>query len=266
MRCRSGISALLLLLGLSVRAAGVPCATDHPQICDFLDRYIASLRAWDEPNVSVYQKMYDDKFVVLSGSIEALDAATDTTAFSLRRYDDKAYEVTWANGVDTLLCVTFPISYELIWGLSLPEIEKQMPSRIAAAPERKQRLDTVRFPEINLPSPSALDTTILRLFCGEERKNYLLQITQSLYGFKQAHYTVSLEQWLNYLAAEQMSCFAAIEEESEESLRVLVIAQNNDLAYRHVLSVWVPRKLLSGDDGILETSLTAFIPIHNIKQ
>ena len=63
-----------------------------------------------------------------------------------------------------------------------------------------------------------------------------------------------------------MSCFAAIEEESAESLRVLVIAQNNDLAYRHVLSVWIPRKLLSGDDGILETSLTAFIPTHNIKQ
>ena len=257
MRCRSSISALLLLLGLSVRAAGMPCATDHPQICDFLDRYIASLRAWNEPNVSVYQKMYDDKFVVLTGSIEALDAATETTAFTLRRYDDKAYEVTWANGADTLLRATFPISYELILGLSLPEIEKQMPSRIAAAPARSRSIDTVHFPEINLPSP---------LFCGEERKNYLLQITQSLYGFKQTRYTVSLEQWLNYLAAEQMSCFAAIEEESAESLRVLVIAQNNDLAYRHVLSVWIPIKYLSMDEGILEANLTAFVPTHNIKQ
>jgi hypothetical protein len=75
-----------------------------------------------------------------------------------------------------------------------------------------------------------------------------------------------LEQWLNYLAAEQMSCFAAIEEESAESLRVLVIAQNNDLAYRHVLSVWIPIKYLSMDEGILEANLTAFVPTHNIKQ
>lgn len=299
LRFRIILSGLCLLLPLYVGAIDLPCDTEsHPQVCAFLNRYINELSQWSEPNVSLFQKMRDDKFVILDGSIDALSSCTDSTSFSLVRYDNKAYEATWNNGNDTLLHVAFPIQYELILGMPQVEIEQNLQDYIVSAHQREKAeysnitfdsiapnvyrstprqhyqlpaLNNSRYfcklsnDSINLIYDTALvEYSIANLFQDGIEKEYLMQVSQGVYGFRRLNYTISLQQWLNYCEAERLTCYVAIEEETADAIQVLIVAENIDLAYNHLLSVLVPRDVLSKDNGTLLVKLNAFIPTHNI--
>lgn len=293
------IIGVCLLLSSLARAIDMPCDNEtHPKICAFLNRYISELQHWNEPNISVFQKMRDDKFVILDGSLESITKCTDTTAFSLMRYDNKAYEVVWSNGADTLLHVAFPIQYELILRMPQIEIEQHLQEYIASAPFRQEssvidfQLDSIapgiyrsapkqhyQLPALNnsryfvesqnremqlICDTAYLEYTMANLFQDGLDSECLMQVSQSIYGFKHLDYTISLQQWLDYCASERMTSYVAIESASEEAIQVLVVAENTDLAYNHLLSILVPRNILMGLTGTLLVRLNAFIPTHNI--
>ena len=293
------IIGVYLLFSSFARAIDLPCDNEsHPQICAFLNRYITELDKWNEPNISLSQKMRDDKFVLLDGALENLIQVNDSTSFSLVRYDNKAYEASWANGQDLLLRVAFPIQYELILGMPQIEIEQHLQEYIVSASPRKETdlsampLDSIA-PSIYRSAPKqhyqipalnncqyffrdghgnlqyVTDTTqtvytIANLFQNGLGRNYLMQVSQSIYGFRHLDYTISLQRWLDYCVSERMTSYVAIEGVSEEAVQVLVVAENTDLAYNHLLSILVPRKILEGQTGTLLVKLNAFIPTHNI--
>lgn len=288
-----------LLFSSFARAIDLPCDnTGHPQICAFLNRYISELEQWNEPNISLPQKMRDDKFVLLDGALENLSQVNDSTSFSLIRYDNKAYEASWTNGKNILLRVAFPIQYELILGIPQIEIEQHLQEYIMSAPQRNVpkdgdiQLDSIA-PNVYRTAPkqhyqiqslnnsqyfqrtedgklqligdsAKIEYTIANIFQSGLEKNYLLQVSQSVYGFKHLDYTISLQQWLNYCASEHLMCFVAIEGETVDAIQVLIVAENIDLAYNHLLSVLIPRKTLGDVSGTLLVKLNAFIPTHNI--
>jgi hypothetical protein len=242
--------------------------------------------------------MRDDKFVLLDGALENLSQVNDSTSFSLVRYDNKAYEASWANGKNLLLRVAFPIQYELILGMPQIEIEQHLQEYIMSAPQRNMQkngdiqLDSIA-PNVYRTAPkqhyqiqslnncqyfykntkdelqligdaAQTEFMIANLFQDGLNKNYLLQVSQSVYGFKHLDYTISLQQWLNYCIAEHLRCYVAIEGTSDEAIQVLIVAENIDLAYNHLLSVLIPRKALGEVSGTLLVKLNAFIPTHNI--
>lgn len=286
------------LVPVLLEAFNVPCYDSNPQVCAFLNRYISELLEWKEQGVSVYRKMQDDKFVVVNGMLENVEAFNDSTSFILNRYDNKAYEAIWLNRSDTLLHVAFPIQYELILGMPQIEIEQHLQEYISQAPLRKEiSLNEIPFDSIapnvyrstpkqhyKLPNlnncmyitldsagvkqfvcdTTMLDYTISNLFQCGLGKEYNLQMSQSLYGFKQNEFSVTLQQWLNYCAAENLTIYVAIEENNAQWVKVLVVAENKDLAYNHLLSVAVAKELLGGTDGNLAVKINAFIPTHNI--
>ena len=293
------IIGVCLLFSSFARAIDLPCDnTGHPQVCAFLNRYITELEQWNEPNISLPQKMRDDKFVLLEGALENLNQVNDSTSFSLVRYDNKAYEASWANGQDLLLRVAFPIQYELILGMPQIEIEQHLQEYIMSTSQRNvqknediqldsiapnvyrtapkqhyqiQSLNNCRYfykntkGELQLIRDSAkIEYTIANIFQNGLEKTYLLQVSQSVYGFKHLDYTISLQQWLSYCIAEHLMCYVAIEGTSDEAIQVLIVAENIDLAYNHLLSVLVPRKALGEVSGTLLVKLNAFIPTHNI--
>lgn len=296
---RINIIWLCMLFPIYVGAIALPCdSINHPQVCAFLNRYISELRQWREPNVSVYQKMRDDKFIILGGSLDAIDRSTDTTAYSLKRYENKVYEAVWHNGNDTLLHVVFPIQYELILGMPQVEIEQYLLDYITASPQRAEVRITdtsvesieqdiyrstpkchYQIPALNncqyfhkdnggvlsyICDTMQLAYTIANLFQNGLGKKYLMQVAQSVYGFKRLDYTISLQQWLNYCAAEGLTSYVAIENESDKYVQVLIVAENTDLAYNHLLSIMVPQDILGGQTGTILVKLNAFIPTHNI--
>lgn len=294
------IIGVCLLFSCYAGAIDLPCDTeDHPQVCAFLNRYISELEQWNESNVSLFQKMRDDKFVLLDGSLENLSEVNDSTSFSLVRYDNKAYEASWSNGRNLLLRVAFPIQYELILGMPQIEIEQHLQDYILSAPKRDCKkysdikVDSIA-PNIYRSAPrqhyqilslnncqyfykntkcelqligdtSQAEYMIANLFQDGLEREYLMQVSQSIYGFKHLDYTIGLQQWLNYCDSEHLTCYVGIEGETDEALQVLIVAENTDLAYNHMLSVFVPKTALRGVSGILPVKLNAFIPTHNIS-
>lgn len=300
MRNTRFILPVILLWSLTVTARELPCDTDaNPAVCEFLSHYINEVRTWSSPDVSVVRKMRDDKFLILDGSLDNVDRMNDSTSFSLIRYEDKSYEAIWKDGNKVLLQVAFPIQYELILGLPQNEIEQHLQEHIMSAqpiianddaplvtvesiapnvyrsvPKRHYQLPALNNCQYfykdksgvlkHICDTAQIEYTIANLFQNGLAKDYLMQVRQKVYGFKHLDYTISLQQWLNYCAAEKMTCYVAIEEITEETIQVLIVAENKDLAYNHLLSVLVPRVLLNRKKGTMLVKLNAFIPTHNI--
>lgn len=298
-RARVLLIGVCLLFSCYARAIDLPCDDDnHPQICAFLNRYISELQKWNEPNVSMAQKMRDDKFVILEGSLENLNRVNESTSFSLVRYENKAYEVTWSNQNTTLLSVAFPIQYELILGMPQNEIEQHMQEYISLASQRVKssvveiQVDSVapnlycsrpkrhyQIPAINdcryfskneegklclINDTAQIEYTVANIFQDGMDKKYLMQVEQSIYGFKHLNYAISLSQWLNYCELEQLTCYVAVEAETDKDVQVLIVAENTDLAYNHLLSVIIPKNILGETHGSMLVKMNAFIPTHNI--
>ena len=74
-----------------------------------------------------------------------------------------------------------------------------------------------------------------------------------------------MKQWLNYCHAENLTVYTAVETEYDNGTKVLVIAENKDLGYNHVLSVIVPKAFLSSPTLEFPAKLNAFITTHNVK-
>ncbi|MBR1480507.1 MAG: hypothetical protein IJ609_01050 [Paludibacteraceae bacterium] len=300
MKARHLISIIgLVLLPLCAGAKELPCYDGvNPLICQFLNRYINELLAWNRTDASLEQKMRDDKFIVLEGILDIVATFDEQTTFSLVRYDDKAYEAAWDRNGRCLLRVAFPIQYELLLGMSQQEVEQHLQEYIVSASPRidmepmNMSVDSVapgvwkthysdyyQVESLNtdcyfvhdtwgglryLDDPAHLDYAVSNLFQQGLGRDLVMQVSQSVYGFKHLHYTVGLQQWLDYCQQEGLTSFVAVEEESDTHLKVLVIARCNDLGYNHILSVLVPRDFLTNPRAILNAKVNAFIPTHNV--
>ena len=295
------IFAMVVLWLPTAAAKELPCdAESYPEICSFLQRYITEISHWDNPNLLLQQKLRDDKFLILDGDLSGIEQMDSTTAFSLTRYDNKAYEALWTNGNEVLLRVAFPIQYELILGQSQYELEPQLQQFIQDAagnvmewtmpqlksspdeegifhsmPNQHYQVQSLTNEMYFYQSDSCLlpvmdslhaDYSLSNLFLMPvEGFNPCMQVQQNIYGFSKLHYTITLRQWLLYCQAEHMTCYVAIEEETAEAWKVLIIAENIDLAYNHVVSVWVPKSIFKNQQTPLLVKINAFVPTHNVK-
>ena len=301
MRIRVVLIFLTLWLSTSLRAIELPCYSDfYPEVCTFLNRYINELQDWQPTEISLQQKMRDDKFIILSGDIHNMDKVDSTCECSVLRYGDKAYEVIWKKGNATILRVAFPVQYELLLGLTKKEIEPTLDSLIWSADtcesvvEEIHTLDSVapNIYQVNggehYASIKALSTnryvqrdsagvmdyvadadymnhTINNIFQKKITRDYVIQVSQNLYGFEKKHYTISLHRWIDYCQAANLKSYVAIEAETEDMLKVFVIAENKTLNYNHLLLAYIPKDFLNNPTAIFNASINAFIPTHNVS-
>ena len=96
-------------------------------------------------------------------------------------------------------------------------------------------------------------------------RDYRMYVEQSVYGMKTVSYTLSLKQWLNYCTEWGLKVFFAVEEQREDGLLALVIAQSREFGFNHMLSVVIPDKYITDKNAVLKVRMTPYIPIHNIK-
>ena len=92
-----------------------------------------------------------------------------------------------------------------------------------------------------------------------------MYVEQSVYGLKTISYTISLKQWLSYCAEWGLKVFFAVEEQREDGLLTLIIAQSKELGFNHMLSVVIPDKFITDTKAVMKVRMTPYIPIHNIK-
>ena len=63
----------------------------------------------------------------------------------------------------------------------------------------------------------------------------------------------------------KMNLYFAIEEEREDVLKALLIAQNPDLGFNHMLSFIIPNNFVNDKKTVFKVVLNAYIPTQNVK-
>lgn len=273
---------------------------DYPSVVyDFLERYLYEIDSLQSRNIPVETRLRDDKVIFLKGTADVARQISSQTAFEMSRVDDKFYNVAWRDTLgNKMLEIAFPMQYELLLGKPKVQIEKEFQStlsqyhlftqRPASLDEKEVQSDSCwmscpvshyYIPSVNTAtyyqSDSALPTfsdqdkwhSAANLFqgCIADISRYTLYISQSLYGYQSVQYTLPLSQWLAYCQAMKLTVYFAVEEEREDGLRALLIAQSTDLGFNHMISLIIPDNFVNASRCIIKGTLNAYIPTQNVK-
>lgn len=287
--CASASSQSLKLFSPEMRdAASYP----HQVVMDFLERYFGKeLPAVKQTTVE--HKMADDKVYFRKGKLQDLYQITDTMPFSISLLD-KYYEVKW----EPVVTVVFPAQYDLLLGMEKDEAQNRLKEAILAAPNRislktvptnlslledgvwqskteffelESLNDAIYYNKVGedykpVFESAHLEYSVANLFHGLiDDADYRMYVEQSVYGMKTINYTLSLQQWLNYCAQLGVKVFFALEEQREDGLLAIVIAQSREFGFNHLLSVVIPDKFANDKDAVLKVRLSPYIPTHNVK-
>lgn len=271
----------------------------NPLVYNFLERYLLELCLWKDKQ-TLARKLTDDKVFFTKGSVVDFAKVKDNSLFSVSRVENKYYEVSWRRNVggSPFLSLAFPIQYELLLGTPQVEIERTVHESIIRSPNFNELSDLsnmslvkgnvyvtspkkfYQLPDVNTCTYYTKDKnnhyqlicdslhprySAMNIFHVLTKVNNPVSIEQSIYGFKKLNYVVSLQQWLNYCHAENLTVYTAVETEYENGIKVLVIAESKDLGYNHLLSVIVPKDFFTNGKSEFSAKLNAFITTHNVK-
>ena len=264
-------------------------------VMDFLERYFRELPSTKQ--TSIETKMADDKVYFRKGKPSDLYQVCDTMPFSINLLDHY-YEVTWMKGEEPFVTIVFPAQYDLLLGLEKDKASQRFKDAVLSA---SQRSESVTYPSNLVQTTDSIyqskgDTLELAslsdaLYYNKVRESYhpvfdnnhlaysaanlfhgliphadyRMYVEQAVYGMTTISYTITLSQWLNYCAEWGLKVFFAVEEEREDGILALIIAQSKELGYHHLLSVVIPDKFIDDQNAVLKVRLTPYIPIHNVK-
>ena len=264
-------------------------------VMDFLERYFQELPA--VKGTTVQAKMTDDKVFFRKGKPSDLHHVSDTMGFTISLLD-KYYEVNWTIVKEPFITIVFPAQYDLLMGQNKEEALAKMKETILAAPERNEKnvipadlkmqgdgiwqskkesfeleslndaiyYNKVREEYVPVFDNSHLNYSAANLFHGLiPATDYRMYVEQSVYGMSTISYTITLNQWHNYCAEWGLKVFFAVEEEREDGILALIIAQSRELGFNHLLSVVIPDKFIIDKNTVLKVRLSPYIPTHNVK-
>lgn len=264
-------------------------------VMDFLERYFSKLPQQTGTTVSV--KMADDKVFFRNGKLSNIYQIADSMPFTIS-LENRYYQVEWKNDNMPFVTIVFPAQYDLLLGMGQEKAQNDLKNMILSAQhvttipkpatgmtkltdniyeaktaymELESLNDATYYnkvgstfqPYFNVARP---DYSASNLFHGLiEKNNYRMYIEQSIYGLKTINYIISMQQWLDYCAEWGMKVYFAIEEEREDGLLALVIAECKELGFNHMLSVVIPNKFVTDKNTVMKVRMTSYIPTHNIK-
>ena len=285
--------------GLKLFSPEMRDAADYHQrvVMDFLERYFGK-ELPEQRHTTREHKMADDKVYFRQGTLSDLKQIADTMAFSINLID-RYYEVLWMNQEEPFVTVVFPAQYDLLLGIEQNDAQQKLKDAILSAPIRHDSLqvpseftqmledgicvyktkkfeleslnDAIYYNKVDdgyqpVFSKEHLDYSAANLFHGLiPDADYRMYVEQSVYGLTTINYSLTLSKWLDYCTQLGMKIYFAIEEQREDGLLAIVIAQCRELGFNHLLSVVIPDKFVNDKNAILKVRFTPYIPTHNVK-
>ncbi|MBR1682268.1 MAG: hypothetical protein IJ700_02755 [Bacteroidaceae bacterium] len=287
---------IVTLSALTLRGQTGVTAETAALLQDFAHRYARQLTALKNP-LLVERQLADDKVLFLQGTLKDLvhlpaDYDLNITAGS------GYYEMTWSHGTLPFLCLAFPAQNTLITGLSQRELVERLPVELRSQPQgfaqqpTPQGLEEVEkgvwatpeesyyLPSLNdalyyvknqqagfepLFSQEHLDYSAANLLHGLIHRDFSLHVELSLFDFSSLHIKLSLSQWVHFCRSHGLHVYCGLEEEREDGLKMLLVAESRELKYNHTLSVIIPSGFVTAPDVVLQARLNGYIPTHNVK-
>ena len=104
------------------------------------------------------------------------------------------------------------------------------------------------------------------MLTGQFARQIPMLLTINKYGYKSSTQKTTLQQFLAYCVEEGCTLYFGIKTSGDNRLTGTLFARNDALGYNHVLSVVFPTDIISGGNGIVESTLYAYIPLHNVTE
>ena len=260
----------------------------------FVKRYAQELSALNNSLV-VEQRLADDKVLFRLGTLNDLRHLPDNANLDIT-HGDGYYEMTWSRDTIPFLCIAFPAQNTLITGLSQRQLVEQLPLEIQqqskgfmlpSVPTKLEKIsdevwatpwksyylnalnDALYYEKLGdsyvpLFTDRHRDFSACNLLHGLIDRDYRLFIDLSLFDFSSKRFIVSLSQWVNLCRTHGMYVYCGIEEEREDGLKMLLIAEQRELKYNHMLSIIIPDRFVLDSTVVLKARLNAYIPTHNV--
>lgn len=311
---RNRMFLFFLLLSLDGRAEGdgrfhlfhADVKQSYPSVVyDFLESYLYKLDSLQyDTSISVGERLKRDGVTFVKGYIDDVRNITEETPFEIGFVEGKSYDVVWKDPVSgsDVLHISFPASYELIFGQPKYEIEREVSRHLAEMPvefepySRPEDIEMINFDykcfapgNIRYLDIKALnnqtyyyktdDGGYVPIFDSERIEysaanllhgviadcdRYQMHIVQSQYDFHSETYFIRLSQWLNYCREMDAVIYVAHEESSEAGLKMLVIAHSSALGFHHMMSILLPHDFVDNRESVIKAKFNAFIPVHNV--
>lgn len=275
--------------------------SQYPSIVyDFIERYMLELDCLTKDEI-LSQHLWDDKVIIREGNMSNIRRIKSNTSCTINLVENKYYNVIWKQGENTILDIAFPVQYELLLGMPKIEIEKIIRSQIVNSPARISTASEIG--NLNEISTNVFETepvqnyyvqsmnnakyysktkedqyypifdsekkwySAANLFQGviRDTNNYKIYVEQNLYGFQKNTYTITLAQWLNYCKENDITTYFAVEEERQDGLKCLLIAQSLKLGFNHMMSIIIPDNFVDNHHAVFKAQLNAYIPTQNVK-
>lgn len=264
---------------------------------DFIERYtlhISLLNLQDRK-----QKMQDDK---VAFQVQSLWLINDSMPFFIES-NTKEYSVTWKtlDGVQVAKIV-FPKNFQLIYGLNLIESDLYFMEAVTTYTDTiyeqvkflkcdVEAIDSTLFVERgrNFDGSSSVnsnkyftistdtnyvepikDTRALEAYLASisnflTTENYDLNVTQKGYGYKNFNYSVPIQQVTAYCVHQNCEPYIGIEKDDGDTIKAIIIYENPDYNYNHLLCLDIPHNVLRNKHGDINCCIYSYIPTCNLK-
>lgn len=269
---------------------------------DFLERYLFELDSLSQKKVDIKQRIKDDGVCFLVGSPNTARKIKTDFPFSINRTENRFYQVTWMDVEGTpILDITFPVQFELILGKPKVQMEEMIFDHLKSQSTsyhsnscekvtlfnledgcfrqldiKSYYVDSLNDAEYYIQNSDSIIPVFDNKYMNYSAANlmrgiidscdsYQLYIEQALYGFQSKTYLITLSQWLNYCRWLNLHVYFSIDEEREDGMTALLIAQSEELGFNHMMSLIIPYNFIDNQKSVLKARLNAFIPINNVK-
>lgn len=216
--------------------------------------------------------------------------------------DNSKYAVTWLEDHRPILSISFPIQYELIWGMNKKEAESLFQEDLKGFLSKERALPAEEAPtELSLIQDSCYRSegdfygleditsyryytrgadhaytliydranpaeSVANLFTANPDPRIRIEITQRMYGGKRELFTAPLTDFLSFCRENGCEIFVGIERLEEYSVAGTAIMVNRSLGYNHILYFNVDMRMWDHPGSYPVTAqLYAFVPMHNVS-
>lgn len=256
--------------------------------CDFLERYMLETNltaGTDYALILAQQPVYYN-----TGNAQTALAIDSLYDFSIDEIEYHRCRASWSKNGKRELEVVYDLDWRMMSGCSTRELEQNLmrnimrhkPEKYSPLPENGTYIISRAFSSNVFLKQNGKDGKRQYIFSVEQMSrsaaNLMLaddmptetmaELTLSRYDNPDQAMTLKWSDALNYfLAEEHCTPFFAIKKKHGDDIEGVLLLANKSCGYMHMISVSIGRSLVkNGGKGSFRGRLTAYIPMHNVKQ